>query len=792
MASWPDSTNTGVPDGVTLLPSGSIVVTKPGTVISGLNITGTVYIDADNVTLQNCKITAAAFAVVQIKASATGVVVQDCEIDGVGKNNDVSSGISGSGTFLRNNIYNVENGIALASTKGNVIEGNYIHDLKASGSPHYDGIQIDGGQTDTIVRHNTVINDHTQTAAVMIDNYFGPIKNILVTDNLLVGGGYTIYSDGQFNGGSMTGIQITNNHVGGGYWGDLNSNSTSPVYTGNIKDGVALVQTLNGNGNDTGDTDGGTTTPPPTTEPTTPTQPGSTTGTDGADRLTGDANANYLDGKGGNDILDGGAGNDTLYGGAGRDTMTGGAGNDVFLFKAVSEMGTGPSTRDVITDFVSGQDKIDLSAIDANSKLSGSQDFTFLAADGASFTKTAGELAWHTDAANNRTIVQGDIDGDGVHDFEIELKGQVPLKASDFVGIASTSTTPPTTPPTTPTQTTISGTSAADRLNGYSGNNFLDGKAGNDTLNGGAGNDTLYGGAGRDTMTGGAGNDVFLFKAVSEMGTGPSTRDVITDFVSGQDKIDLSAIDANSKLSGSQDFTFLAGDGASFTKTAGELAWHTDAANNRTVVQGDIDGDGVHDFEIELKGQVSLKASDFVGIASTSTTPPTTPPTTPTQTTISGTSAADRLNGDSGNNFLDGKAGNDTLNGGAGNDTLYGGAGRDTMTGGAGNDVFLFKAASEMGTGPSTRDVITDFSKGQDKIDLSAIDANTKLSGDQAFTFLANDNQSFTKKAGELAWHTDAANNRTIVQGDVNGDGIHDFEIQLTGQIHLGAGEFIL
>lgn len=619
MASWPDSTNTGVPDGVTLLPSGSIVVTKPGTVISGLNITGTVYIDADNVTIQNCKITAAAFAVVQIKASATGVVVQDCEIDGVGRNNEGSTGISGSGTFLRNNIYNVENGIALASTRGNVIEGNYIHDLKASGSPHYDGIQIDGGQTDTIVRHNTVINDHTQTAAVMIDNYFGPIKNILVTDNLLVGGGYTIYSDGQFNGGSMTGIQITNNHVGGGYWGDLNANSTSPVYTGNIKDGVALAKTLNGNGNDTGDTDGGTTTPPPVTEPTPPTQPSGTTGTDGADRLTGNSSANYLDGKGGNDILDGAGGNDTLHGGAGRDTMTGGGGNDIFLFKSVSEMGRTTSTRDVITDFVSGQDKFDVSAIDANSILSGNQDFTFLAANNASFTKKAGELAWHTDAANNRTVVQGDINGDGVHDFELELRGQVSLKASDFVGIASTTTTPttptappttPTTPPTTPIQTTISGTSRADRLNGDSGNNYLDGKAGNDTLKGGAGNDTLYGGAGRDTMTGGAGNDVFLFKAVSEMGSRPTTRDVITDFTKGQDKIDLSSIDANSRLSGDQTFTFLANDNQAFTKKAGELAWHTQS--DRTIVQGDLNGDGVHDFEIQLTGQIQLGAGDFI------------------------------------------------------------------------------------------------------------------------------------------------------------------------------------
>ncbi|WDR02921.1 right-handed parallel beta-helix repeat-containing protein [Devosia algicola] len=225
MAGWPDSTNTGVPDGVTLLPSGSIIVTKPGTVISGLDIKGTVYIDADNVTIENCKITSSSYSVVQIKTGSNGVVVQDCEINGVGSNNDGSHGINGVGTFLRNDIYNVENGINVGAGSGTVIEGNYIHDLKATGSPHYDGIQIDGGQSDILIQNNTVINDHGQTAAVMIDNYFGSVSNVVVTNNLLVGGGYTIYSDGQFGGGKLSGIEITNNHIGGGYYGDLNANS---------------------------------------------------------------------------------------------------------------------------------------------------------------------------------------------------------------------------------------------------------------------------------------------------------------------------------------------------------------------------------------------------------------------------------------------------------------------------------------------------------------------------------------------------------------------------------------
>ncbi|MBW4656729.1 MAG: M10 family metallopeptidase C-terminal domain-containing protein [Kaiparowitsia implicata GSE-PSE-MK54-09C] len=627
MAGWPDSTNTGVPDGVTLLPSGSIIVTKPGTVISGLDIKGNIYIDADNVTVENCRITSSAYSVVQIKTGSTGVVIQDCEINGVGSNNEGSHGINGVGTFLRNDIYNVENGINVGAGSGTVIEGNYIHDLKASGSPHYDGIQIDGGQSDIRIDHNTIINPHGQTAAIMIDNYFGPVSNVVVNDNLLVGGGYTIYADAQFGGGALSGVEITNNHIGSGYYGSLNTNKSSPVYTGNTLDGHDIAATLNGNGNDTSGGDTGISEPvaPPTAEPapvepTAPTAPTGNTATSGADRLTGDDAANVIDGLGGNDIINGSAGNDTLIGGAGYDTLTGGAGNDVFVFRSAGEIGDRPGARDIITDFAQGQDKVDLSGIDANSNASGNQAFTFIAGDGSSFTGAAGELAWHT--SNGNTIIQGDRDGDRIHDFEMELRGEVSLKVSDLIGAGtgSTVTAPiapiaPTAPePTAPvdSNTTITGTARNDRVNGDSGDNYLAGLAGDDQLNGGAGNDVLDGGPGRDYLTGGAANDIFMFKSVADMGMRVNTRDVITDFVKGQDKIDLSALDANTNTSGNQAFSLLTGENQAFSKTAGELAWRIEEGRNQTIIQGDANGDGVHDFELQLTGQIQLSTADFI------------------------------------------------------------------------------------------------------------------------------------------------------------------------------------
>ena len=71
-------------------------------VIEGLNIQGMVTINANDVTLKNCKVTSGSWAVINITSGKTGVVIQDCEINGMSA--EGVRGISGQGTFLRNEI----------------------------------------------------------------------------------------------------------------------------------------------------------------------------------------------------------------------------------------------------------------------------------------------------------------------------------------------------------------------------------------------------------------------------------------------------------------------------------------------------------------------------------------------------------------------------------------------------------------------------------------------------------------------------------------------------------------
>jgi serralysin len=97
----------------------------------------------------------------------------------------------------------------------------------------------------------------------------------------------------------------------------------------------------------------------------------------------------------------------------------------------MEDFGTLTAT-DVITDFRSGQDRLDLSAIDANSGVAGNQAFTFLATQGAAFT-AAGQVRFVQDAATNKTYVEGNIDSNLGADFRIQLDTLVPLKQADVI-----------------------------------------------------------------------------------------------------------------------------------------------------------------------------------------------------------------------------------------------------------------------------------------------------------------------------------------------------------------------
>ena len=146
------------------------------------------------------------------------------------------------------------------------------------------------------------------------------------------------------------------------------------------------------------------------------------------DKLQGDSidvgSYDILSGLGGNDTLIGGAGNDTLIGGTGVDKLTGGTGSDVFDFNALNELGLSSGKRDIITDFTSGLDKIDLSSIaDANADIIGNQDFKWA----TKLTTAGGEVFYSSGMLYLNT------DRDVAAEYEIELTGVTKFLASDLL-----------------------------------------------------------------------------------------------------------------------------------------------------------------------------------------------------------------------------------------------------------------------------------------------------------------------------------------------------------------------
>ncbi|QEW20569.1 Hemolysin, chromosomal [Marinibacterium anthonyi] len=209
-----------------------------------------------------------------------------------------------------------------------------------------------------------------------------------------------------------------------------------------------------------------------------------------------------------------------------------------------------------------------------------------------------------------------------------------------------------------------------DRLFGGAGRDVLDGGDGDDRLDGGDGGDQLKGGAGNDTILGGAGDDKIFGHAGSDTITGDAGNDVI-DGGAGFDTINGG--DGDDTIRGSNGNDTLKG-GAGLNRING--------GDGDDTISGGNDDDAIAGGN----GDDIIRAGD----------------------------GDDQIAGGAGDDTIKGNAGADTILGGDGADVIDGGADDDTLTGGAGEDSFVF-------TGDFGVDRITDFTAGEDTLDISAL-----------------------------------------------------------------------
>jgi len=411
-----------------------------------------------------------------------------------------------------------------------------------------------------------------------------------------------------------------------------------------------------------------------------------------------DATGNNL-----NNTLTGNEGANRLDGGAGNDTMSGGKGDDTYVVDSV-----GDKVLETITNKAGGgTDTVESSIAFSLVKYTNIENLTLTG--GASINGTGNALANHIIGNSGNNIIDGGLGDDtldGGSGGTDVLKGGA---GNDTYVIDSATVTideglnKDTGDLVLASINVDLSTIGAGKIENATLSGIGDvnatGNAGANILIGNAGANVLTGGAGIDTLTGGNGADTFAF-ALGDTGSTLGHRDRITDFTVGTDKIDVSAIDADPTTVGHDKFIFVGN--TAFDGQLGEIHTVYDAVHNVTIVEGDIDGDKVADFGIELSGNLNVSVKDFttssviVGLTLIGDGTGNQLDGDRADDILIGNDGDDILNGGGGNDALDGGNGNDTLDGGTGNDTLNGGAGDDTLDGGTGNDTL------DGGTGADT------------------------------------------------------------------------------------------
>jgi Ca2+-binding RTX toxin-like protein len=511
-----------------------------------------------------------------------------------------------------------------------------------------------------------------------------------------------------------------------------------------------------------------------------------------------------IDGYDGDDWLDGGEGNDVFNDESGADTMDGGNGDDTFYVDDLGDVvleSVGAGTDKII--FQLGDDftlaagleveRVELAPGLADLDLTGNEFGQFLVGNDGSNTMMGmggndtldggGDSDWLEGGEGNDTYfvdgaaetvseaLNGGTDTVGA-DFSYSLEGRANVENLKLLGNGGIEGT---------------GNELNNKLTGNGNDNNLFGLAGNDTLDGGEGADSMEGGLGNDTYHVDRSNDV----VGEDTGGGKDTVVAEINYKLGANLENLVLTDAATKGTGNSANNKLTGNALDNTLKGGagndtiDGGAGTDRAEggkgNDTYVLGNghdivVDNSGADD---RITSTISRKLGDYTGIENL---------------TLVGTANANATGNAAANDLIGNSAAN-KLSGGNGNDLLRGMNGADILTGGAGRDTFDFNTIIEIGKGTGARDIVKDFQHGLDKLDLSTIDASTK-SGNQAFTFVAAEGASFTGVKGQLIWDkinkSGTANDITLVSGDINGDSIADFRLELKGLVSLTAADFIL
>ena len=532
-------------------------------------------------------------------------------------------------------------------------------------------------------------------------------------------------------------------------------------------------------------------------------------GTAGADTLYGGNSNDSISGLASSDTINGNGGADTLNGGANDDTLNGGSGNDVLEGSTGSDIMRGHAGDDTFR-VDDAFDQVLEAAAQGVDNIVASVSYVLAAGFAVEIIRTtnaAGTAAINLTGNNlvnnvignvganilngggGTDILQGLAGNDAYYvdnsaDVIVETTGtdNVNTSVSYTLGAGVSVETLRTTNPAGTTAINLTGNNLANIVIGNAGANILSGGSGADTLRGLGGSDTYIVDSASDTIAeiASGGLDTLRTSVSYVLAPNVSIEVVRTINDAGTAAINLTGNNLSNLIVGNNGANVIDGKaGADNLQGLGGNDIYVVGNTGDVVTEAASAGRDLVQSAVTFTLGANIENAILTGAAAINDI---------------GNALANSLIGNSGNNTLNGKGGNDQLSGASGHDFLFGDLGLDTLIGGGGNDRFDFNSAAETGVG-AARDVITDFLPGADRIDLSTIDANGAAAG-HTFAFLAANGAAFGGLAGQLRWFQQnlagTANDKTIVEGDINGNKVADFQIELTGLKTLTAADFVL
>lgn len=158
------------------------------------------------------------------------VTIRNSELDGSRLPKELAASTTaflGVANLYRNNIHGFGSGIGFMNTGRSlsaIVEGNYVHDLRAWGDPATTGNHSDAftvrdfapaPNRSLVTRGNRFDCDSgNDTGAYFIQTYAGDISNLTVEKNLLEGGGYQLVLGGGF-GNTYSNVRAIDNRMSG-------------------------------------------------------------------------------------------------------------------------------------------------------------------------------------------------------------------------------------------------------------------------------------------------------------------------------------------------------------------------------------------------------------------------------------------------------------------------------------------------------------------------------------------------------------------------------------------------